>query len=62
MVGRGGGHQLIKSNLEMVSHTVSTEGFRGLYRGMLPSLVRVAPLAGLGALGLEGVKAHVIGE
>jgi solute carrier family 25 (mitochondrial phosphate transporter), member 23/24/25/41 len=41
---------------DVIVKTVQTEGFRGLYKGVLPNLLKLAPAAGISWFVFEEVK------
>lgn len=61
MKGAMGDRFPYKSTPHALVTIVRTEGVRGLYKGMLPNLLKVAPLVAIAFVTYEFVKARLFG-
>ena len=54
--GMGGAPVKYNGMLDVISKTIQREGFRGLYKGLLPNTIKLAPAAGISWFVFEKVK------
>lgn len=54
--GMGGSQLKYHGMVDVIRKTVAREGFLGLYKGVLPNLIKVAPAAGISWFTFEEVK------
>jgi solute carrier family 25 phosphate transporter 23/24/25/41 len=52
----GGKSMKYKGMTDVLTKTLQSDGFKGLYRGILPNMIKLAPAAGISWFTFEEVK------